>query len=73
MFPRDSAKVDLIKFVLDARKRMRCPDESIGPNAVELTSDDLRDIESAIQRFMVQGARHPEKLKQMTNWVIYRW
>ena len=42
-------------------------DENIGAAAVELTSDDLREIESAASKITVQGARYPEKLEQMTG------
>ena len=42
-------------------------DENIGAVSVELTSDDLRDIESAASKITVQGARYPEKLEQMTG------
>ena len=42
-------------------------DENIGAVAVELTSDDLRDIESAASKIMVHGARYPEKLERMTG------
>ena len=42
-------------------------DENIGAVAVELTPDDLRDIESAASKITVQGARYPEKLEQMTG------
>ncbi len=42
-------------------------DENIGAVAVELTPDDLRDIESAASKFKVEGARYPEKLEQMTG------
>ncbi len=42
-------------------------DENIGAMAVELTTDDLRDIESAASKITVQGARYPEKLEQMTG------
>jgi aryl-alcohol dehydrogenase-like predicted oxidoreductase len=42
-------------------------DENIGATAVELTPDDLRDIDSAASRITVQGARYPEKLEQMTG------
>jgi aryl-alcohol dehydrogenase-like predicted oxidoreductase len=42
-------------------------DENIGAVAVELTSDDLRDIESAASKITIQGARYPEKLEQMTG------
>jgi aryl-alcohol dehydrogenase-like predicted oxidoreductase len=42
-------------------------DENIGAVAVELTSDDLREIDSAASKITVQGARYPEKLEQMTG------
>ena len=42
-------------------------DENIGAGSVELTPDDLRDIDSAASRITVQGARYPEKLEQMTG------
>src|SRR5687767_6101690 len=42
-------------------------DENIGTVAVELTPDDLREIESAISKITVQGDRYPESLKKMTG------
>lgn len=42
-------------------------DENIGALAVELTADDLREIDSAAAKITVQGARYPEKLEQMTG------
>src|SRR3989441_2552673 len=42
-------------------------DENIGAVAVELTPDDLRDIDVAASKITVQGARYPEKLEQMTG------
>jgi len=42
-------------------------DENIGAVAVELTSDDLREIDSAASKITVQGARYPENLEQMTG------
>jgi aryl-alcohol dehydrogenase-like predicted oxidoreductase len=42
-------------------------EENIGAAAVELTSDDLRDIESAASKITVQGARYPEHLERMTG------
>jgi aryl-alcohol dehydrogenase-like predicted oxidoreductase len=42
-------------------------DENIGALSVELTPDDLRDIDVAASRITVQGARYPEKLEQMTG------
>jgi aryl-alcohol dehydrogenase-like predicted oxidoreductase len=42
-------------------------EENIGALAIELTSDDLREIDSASSKIKVQGARYPEKLEQMTG------
>ena len=42
-------------------------EENIGAAAVELTSDDLREIESASSKITVQGARYPEHIEQMTG------
>lgn len=42
-------------------------DENIGAVAVELTADDLSNIESAAAQITVQGARYPEKLEQITG------
>jgi aryl-alcohol dehydrogenase-like predicted oxidoreductase len=42
-------------------------DENIGAVAVELTSDDLHEIDSAASKITVQGARYPENLEQMTG------
>jgi len=42
-------------------------DENIGAAAVELTSDDLREIDSAASKITVQGARYPEQLEKMTG------
>jgi aryl-alcohol dehydrogenase-like predicted oxidoreductase len=42
-------------------------DENIGAAAVELTPDDLRDIDSASSKITVQGARYPENLEKMTG------
>jgi len=42
-------------------------DENIGALAVELTPDDLREIDTAAAKITVQGARYPEKLEKMTG------
>jgi aryl-alcohol dehydrogenase-like predicted oxidoreductase len=42
-------------------------DENLGAANVELTSDDLREIETAASIITVQGARYPEHLEQMTG------
>lgn len=42
-------------------------EENIGAAAVELTPDDLRDIDSAVSKVTVEGARYPEHLERMTG------
>ncbi len=42
-------------------------DENIGTLAVELTPDDLHDIESTFSKITVLEARYPENLEQMTG------
>jgi aryl-alcohol dehydrogenase-like predicted oxidoreductase len=42
-------------------------EENIGALSVALTPDDLRDIDDAAAKIIVQGARYPEKLEQMTG------
>ena len=42
-------------------------EENIGSAAVELTSDDLREIDSAASKIPVQGARYPEELQRLTG------
>jgi aryl-alcohol dehydrogenase-like predicted oxidoreductase len=42
-------------------------EENIGAVAVELTSDDLRDIEGAASKIKVEGARYPEAIERMTG------
>jgi len=42
-------------------------EENLGAAAVELTPDNLRDIESAASKIAVQGARYPEPIERMSN------
>jgi aryl-alcohol dehydrogenase-like predicted oxidoreductase len=42
-------------------------DENIGAVDLELTADDLREIDRAASQIKVEGARYPEKLEQMTG------
>ena len=42
-------------------------EENVGAAGVELMPDDLRDIERAVSKVPVQGARYPEQLEQMTG------
>jgi len=42
-------------------------EENIGAAEIELTSDDLREIDRAASEITLQGARYPEHLEQMTG------
>src|SRR5881398_3086545 len=42
-------------------------EENIGAVEIELTPDDLREIESAASKIKVQGARYPEHLEQLAG------
>jgi hypothetical protein len=41
-------------------------EENLGAAAIELTPDDLREIDGAASTIPVQGARYPEELERMT-------
>jgi aryl-alcohol dehydrogenase-like predicted oxidoreductase len=47
--------------------RLHRLDENIGGTTLELTADDLRDIESAAKNFKVQGGRYPEALQKLVS------
>ena len=42
-------------------------EENIGAARIELTSDDLSDIEAAVSKVAVQGARYPQHLQQLVG------
>ena len=42
-------------------------EENIGAAAIQLTPDDLRQIDSATAKIPVQGARYPENLQKLVN------
>ena len=42
-------------------------EENIGAVSIELTPEDLREIDSAASKIDVQGARYPERLEAMTG------
>jgi hypothetical protein len=42
-------------------------EENIGAVAVELTSEDLREIDNAVSKVTIQGARYPEELEKRTG------
>jgi aryl-alcohol dehydrogenase-like predicted oxidoreductase len=42
-------------------------EENIGAAAVELTAEDLREIESGASSIEIRGARYPEQIERMSN------
>jgi aryl-alcohol dehydrogenase-like predicted oxidoreductase len=42
-------------------------EENIGAAAIELTADDLREIDQSAARITVQGTRYPEHLERLTG------
>ena len=42
-------------------------DENIGAAAIDLSPEDLREIESAASHITIQGARYPEQLEKRTG------
>ena len=42
-------------------------EENIGAAEVELTADDLREIESIATKITVEGERYPENLEKTTG------
>src|SRR5256886_4293957 len=52
---------------IPATTKLKRLEENIGAAAIELTQDDLREIETAASKIKVQGARYPERLEQMTG------
>jgi aryl-alcohol dehydrogenase-like predicted oxidoreductase len=48
-------------------RRLERLEENTGAADVDLTSDDLREIEDAASQITVQGARYPEHLERLTG------
>jgi len=47
--------------------KLRRLEENIGASSLELSADDLQQIESAASKIKVEGARYPEHLEKMTG------
>src|SRR5437868_3197305 len=47
--------------------KMHRLEENIGAAEIELTPDDLREIESAASKITLQGARYPEQMQRMID------
>jgi diketogulonate reductase-like aldo/keto reductase len=52
---------------VDARQQLERLKENLGAISVELTADDLREIESAASKTTIQGERYPEHLEKRTG------
>jgi aryl-alcohol dehydrogenase-like predicted oxidoreductase len=48
-------------------RKLKRLDENIGALAVNLSPEDLREIEIAASQITIQGARYPEQFERMTN------
>jgi aryl-alcohol dehydrogenase-like predicted oxidoreductase len=48
-------------------RRLERLDENLGALRVELTADDLRDIEALVLSVAIDGARYPERMERMTG------
>jgi aryl-alcohol dehydrogenase-like predicted oxidoreductase len=42
-------------------------EENIGAVSIQLTPEDLREIDAAAAEITLQGARYPERLERMTG------
>ena len=42
-------------------------EENIGSTSIELTDDDLREIDEAASKIKIEGARYPESLMRATG------
>jgi aryl-alcohol dehydrogenase-like predicted oxidoreductase len=47
--------------------KLRRLEENLGAAEIQLTANDLRDIERAASKIKVEGARYPERLEQMAG------
>src|SRR6202790_1585870 len=54
-------------FPMPGTTKLHRLEENIGAVSIELSSGDLREIDTAASKNTVQGARYPERLEQMTG------
>ena len=52
---------------IPGNRRLQRLEEDIGAADVELTTDDLREIEDTASQITVPGARYPEHLERLTG------
>ena len=71
MLARDAFKsvahVGLASVPIPGTTKLTRLEENIGAVAVELTPEDLREVDSSAAKITVQGARYPDDLERMTN------
>lgn len=48
-------------------RRLKHLEDNLGALDVELTPDDLQEIEQALSKITIQGARYPENMKKMSE------
>jgi aryl-alcohol dehydrogenase-like predicted oxidoreductase len=60
------ARKPLMVPIPGTTKRHRL-EENLGATSIELTADDLRDIDAAVGQIEVKGARYPEQLQKMVG------
>ena len=48
-------------------RRVERLDENLAAAAIELTADDLSEIEGAAAQIQIQGARYPEHLQRLID------
>jgi aryl-alcohol dehydrogenase-like predicted oxidoreductase len=54
-------------FPIPGTTKLHRLEENIGAVSIELTPDDLREIDQAASEITVQGARYPERLEQLID------
>jgi len=52
---------------IPSTRRLERHDENLGAAAVDLTADDVREIQSTASEIDVEGARYPEHLERLTD------
>ena len=53
--------------IIPGTTKMHRLEEDLGATTVELTAEDLREIDRAASRIEVQGTRYPETLEKLTG------
>jgi hypothetical protein len=65
--PRLAARPKAVDCSHPSTTKLARLEENLGAVDIQLTPDDLREIDSAASKITVQGARYPERLQQTTG------